>query len=58
MADEKELVTDDSHIIYDDATLERMKRYYKIDDHDELLRFIKTNGLRRHADILDESKSL
>ena len=31
---------------YDDETLERMKRYYKIDDHGSLLRFIKTHGLK------------
>ena len=31
---------------YDDETLEKMKRYYKIDDQDELLRFIKTHGLK------------
>ena len=31
---------------YDDETLEKMKRYYKIDNHDELLRFIKTHGLK------------
>jgi len=30
---------------YDDETLEKMKRYYKIDNHEELLRFIKTHGL-------------
>ena len=34
------------HVHYDDETLEKMKRYYKIDDHDELLRFIKTHGLK------------
>jgi hypothetical protein len=31
---------------YDDETLEKMKRYYKIDHHDELLRFIKTHALK------------
>jgi len=30
---------------YDDDTLERMKHYYKIDDHESLLRFIKIHGL-------------
>ncbi len=55
---EKEITKDeDSYPIYDDATLERMKRYYKVEDHGELLKFIKTHGIRRHADILDESKS-
>ena len=31
---------------YDDVTLEKMKRYYKIDNQDELLRFIKAHGLK------------
>jgi hypothetical protein len=34
-----------------------MKRYYKVEDHGELLKFIKTQGMRRHIDILDETKS-
>ena len=55
--EEKEVPKDDSYPIYDDATLERMKRYYKVEDHDELLKSIKTHGVRRHIDILDESKS-
>jgi len=29
----------------DDETLENMKRYYKIDDHKELLQYIKKNGI-------------
>ena len=33
------------HSHYDDDTLERMKHYYKIDDHESLLRFIKIHGL-------------
>lgn len=33
---------------YDDETLEKMKRYYKIDDNEELLRFIKTHGLKNY----------
>ena len=36
------------YVNYDDETLEKMKRYYKIDDHDELLRFIKTHGLKNY----------
>jgi hypothetical protein len=35
-------------VYYDDETLEKMKRYYKIDNHDELLRFIKTHGLKNY----------
>ena len=33
-------------VLYDDDTLEEMKRYYKIDNHGELLRFIRTHGLK------------
>jgi hypothetical protein len=29
----------------DDETLENMRRYYKIDDHKELLQYIKKNGI-------------
>lgn len=36
------------YVNYDDETLEKLKRYYKIDDHDELLRFIKTHGLKNY----------
>jgi hypothetical protein len=31
----------------DDETLENMKRYYKIDNHKELLQYIKKNGIIR-----------
>ena len=41
---EKERVK--KRVLYDDDTLEEMKRYYKIENHDELLRFIKTHGLK------------
>ena len=57
VADEKEIPAGENYPIYDDAMIERMKRYYKVEDHDELLKFIKTHGMRRHVDILDESKS-
>jgi len=58
VSDEKEIAKEDSNRpVYDDATLERMKRYYKVDGNDELLKYIKTHGMRRHIDILDESKS-
>jgi hypothetical protein len=29
----------------DDETLENMRRYYKIDDHKDLLQYIKKNGI-------------
>jgi hypothetical protein len=40
---------------YDDETLEKMKRYYKIDNQDELLRFIKTHGLKNYDIELENS---
>ena len=52
--EEKEISTnDEAYPLYDDATLERMKRYYRVEDHDELLRYIKTHGMRRHSEVLD-----
>jgi hypothetical protein len=30
---------------YDDETLENMKRYYRIKNHDDLLKYIKKNRL-------------
>jgi hypothetical protein len=45
---------ENSRTLYDDATLERMKRYFKQEDHDELLRYIKTHGMRRHIDVFEE----
>lgn len=44
---------DDPYPLYDDATIELMKRYYRVEDHDELLRYIKTHGMRRHSEVLD-----
>ena len=43
------------YVHYDDETLEKMKRYFKIDDHDELLRFIKTHGLKNYNFDIDNS---
>ena len=42
--------------IYDDETLEKMKKYYNIDDHTDLLKFIKSHGLHedRHYDNNEE----
>jgi hypothetical protein len=58
VADEKDIPkSDPSYPVNDDAMIERMKRYYKVEDHGELLKFIKTQGMRRHIDILDETKS-
>ena len=34
--------------IYDDETLENMKKYYNINDHTDLLKFIKLNGIMDH----------
>ena len=40
---------------YDDETLEKMKRYYNINDQDELLRFIETHGLKNSDFELENS---
>ena len=40
---------------YDDETLERMKKYYKVDNDDDLLRFIKTHGLKDYNLNIDNS---
>jgi hypothetical protein len=40
---------------YDDETLERMKKYYKIDNHDDLLRFIRTHGLKNYNIEIEDS---
>lgn len=55
--EEKQSKDDATYALYDDATIERMKRYYKIDDHDELLKYIKSRGIRRNIDMLEDSKS-
>ena len=46
--------------IYDDETLEKMKKYYNIDDHTDLLKFIRSHGLHedRHYDNNEEVISL
>ena len=33
---------------YDDETLENMKKYYGIDDHRGLIKYIRLNGLEHH----------
>jgi hypothetical protein len=38
---------------YDDETLERMRKYYKVDNDDDLLRFIETHGLKNYNLELD-----
>ncbi len=35
-------------MIYDDETLENMKKYYGIDDHRGLLKYLRSNGLEHH----------
>lgn len=43
------------YVHYDNETLKKMKKYYKIDVDDELLRFIKTHGLRNYDFELENS---
>jgi hypothetical protein len=45
------------YTLYDDAMLERMKHYFKQEDHEVLLRYIKTHGMRRHIDVFEEIES-
>jgi hypothetical protein len=40
----------------DDKTLENMKRYYKLENHDELLQFIKKNNVLRGDDEHDKRR--
>jgi hypothetical protein len=42
--------------IYDDDTLENMKKYYGIEDHTDLLKFIKLNGINNpdHYDSYED----
>jgi hypothetical protein len=42
--------------IYDDKTLENMKKYYNIDDHTDLLKFIKLNGITNHNNYYDDKE--
>lgn len=45
---ENEIIKDNflkNERIYDDETLDNLKKYYNIDDHSDLLKFIKLNGL-------------
>lgn len=46
--------------IYDDETLEKMKKYYNIDDHTDLLKFIRSHGLHedRYYDNNEEVISI
>lgn len=37
--------------IYDDDTLSKMRSYYNIEDHTDLLKFIKSNGLQNNDDL-------
>ena len=40
--------------INDDQTLKNMKKYYNIDDHTDLLKFIKLNGIVNHDHYYDK----
>ena len=41
----KQKKVNNKHKIYDDNTIVNMKKYYSIDDHTDLLRFIKKHGI-------------
>jgi hypothetical protein len=40
----------------DDKTLENMRRYYKLENHNELLQFIKKNNILREDDEHDNRR--
>jgi hypothetical protein len=44
--------TGGSNSHYDDQTIENLKNYYQVEDHQssDLLRFIKTHGTRHDSD--------
>jgi hypothetical protein len=46
--------------IYDDETIEKMKKYYNIEDPADLLKFIRSHGLHeeRHYDSNEEIVSM
>ena len=45
------------HTTYDDKTMENMKRYYRIDTDDELVKYIKKNVELDEDDVMHNSKS-
>jgi hypothetical protein len=45
------------HTTYDDRTIENMKRYYRIDTDDELVKYIKKNVELDEGDVMHNSKS-
>ena len=40
---------------YDDETLEKMKKYYRIKNDNDLLRFIESHGLKDYNFEIDKS---
>jgi hypothetical protein len=45
--------------VYDDETLEKMKRYYRIDNDEDLLKYIKGNWLvgNNEGDEIPDAKN-
>ena len=39
------MVKNKKYSVIDDETLENMKRYYRIENHDELLQYMKKNSI-------------
>jgi len=40
---------------YDDETIEKMKKYYKIDNDEDLLRFIAIHGFKDYKFEIEET---
>jgi hypothetical protein len=50
------MVNNKKYSSIDDKILENMKRYYKLENHDELLQFIKKNNILREDDEHDKRR--
>ena len=50
------MVNNKKYSSIDDKTLENMKRYYKLENHDELLQFIKKNNILREDNEHDKRR--
>ena len=50
------MVNNKKYSSIDDKALENMKRYYKLENHDELLQFIKKNNILREDNEHDKRR--
>ena len=50
------MVKNKKYSVIDDETLENMKRYYRIENHDELLRYLKKNSILKEDNEHNERR--